>query len=433
MSQRYPCPMIGCDHQFTAEELTGVTSVTCPKCRSTIQLRSRVAEAPPPPVTPGPPIVHHTATRRSRDVMVYSAVIGGFLLLVAFGIVAAVVSSRGKGTITQPKLPGYRNADYLFALDLPTQDWEDHPGMKSRLQVSQFAAMNSEADPRYVALDVVDFKDRTPSPREMDVEARRKLAQFFNRRFDTNPPADAPPLEGPPVAGQPTHRFTFDGRSPEEELTGQVVFFTHDRLGYWLYYLTPPAFQGESEWNAILAGFRLTGRRPRPSTEAKEQRVFTGKEVKGYRLVDETGRWQLDDDPKAHDPEADLVLRAMDPMNPRKPTLAADLIVLNLKKMRGDIVEQVKAHLLAKQQREGNPNSQIQEIEGKRKDNVGNEQGILVHWRIDNGGVRDRLAVVSIVPRGETLLVLYGDCAWDRRFTWIESFEQLIASLQLEP
>ncbi|MCX7701136.1 MAG: hypothetical protein N2039_09685, partial [Gemmataceae bacterium] len=145
-----------------------------------------------------------------------------------------------------------------------------------------------------------------------------------------------------------------------------------------------------------------------------------------------TGRWQLEDDPKAHDPQADIVLRALDPTNPRKPTLAADLLVLHLPK-EGDPLAQVKAHLRAKQQREGNPDSQIVEIDGTRKDKVGNHDGTVVHWRIDNGGVRDRLAVVAIVPRGDSLLVLYGDCAWDRRFTWEEAFNQLIGSLQLDP
>lgn len=438
MSKRYPCPMVGCDHQFTAEELIGVTVVTCPRCGTKIQLRSAVSANPlpafaPPPLTPQPPVVQTTARRRSRDVLIYSAVIGGFLLLVAFGIVAAVVSSRsGKGGITRPNLPGYRNADYLFALDLPTLDWEDHPGMKARLQVSQFAAMSSDTDPRYVALDVLDYKDRTPSARELDAEARRKLSRFFSRRFETDPPEGAPLQEGPMVADKPTHRFRFDGQSPDDELTGYAVYFAYEQFGYWLYYLRPPGFQGDSEWQAVLDGFRLTGRRPRSATTPKESRAFSGKDVTGFRLIDTTGRWQLEDDPKAHDPQADIVLRAMDPTNPRKPTLAADLLVIQLPK-EGDPLEQVKAHLRAKQQREGNPNSQIVEIEGTRTDKVGNNPGTLIHWRIDNGGVRDRMAVVAIVPRGDQLLVLYGDCPWDRRFAWEEAFEQLISTLQLDP
>ncbi|MCX7700718.1 MAG: hypothetical protein N2039_07555, partial [Gemmataceae bacterium] len=283
MSKRYPCPMVGCSHQFTAEELTGVTVVTCPSCGSRIQLRSAVAAAPPPTPLPTPPIVQTTAAKRSRDVVIYSAVIGGFLLLVAFGIVAAVVSSRsGKGGITRPNLPGYRNADYLFAFDLPSLDWEDHPGMKARLQVSQFAAMSSDSDPRYVALDVVDYKERTPSPRELDAEARRKLSRFFSRRFETDPPDGGPLQDGPTVAGIPTHRFRFDGQAPEHELTGHVVYFTHEQFGYWVYYMNPPGFQGEPEWQAVLNGFRLPGRRPRPATAPREQRTFSGKNVAGY-------------------------------------------------------------------------------------------------------------------------------------------------------
>jgi hypothetical protein len=121
----------------------------------------------------------------------------------------------------------------------------------------------------------------------------------------------------------------------------------------------------------------------------------------------------------------------MDPMNPKKPTLAADFLVMSLKK-EGDPVEQVKKHIQAKQIREGNPKSQVSESGIEAKNRVGQAEGILHYWKIDNGGVRDRFAVVGIVPREQDLLVLYGDCPWDRRFAWEGPFEQLMASLQLD-
>lgn len=435
MSKRYPCPMIGCQHEFTEEELAGVASVTCPSCKSVIQLRHASASPPasPPSSAAAPsPIVEVSRSRRSRDLLLYSGVLGGFLLLVAFGIVAAVVSSRsGEARVARSSLPGYRNAEYLFNLDLPSVDWEDHPGMKNRLQVSQFAAMNPDPTTRYVALDVIDYKDRSPSGREMDAEARQKLVRYFNRRFETDPPVGSPLQTGPTVAGQTTHRFVFEGQSPDSSFAGEAFFFTFENFGYYIYYFAPPDFDRQSEIPKILSGFRLSGRRPRPSVPAKEQRTFSGKEVAGYKLVDTTGRWQLEDDPKAHDPAADIVLRAMDPMNPKKPTLAADFLVMSLKK-EGDPVEQVKKHIQAKQIREGNPKSQVSESGIEAKNRVGQAEGILHYWKIDNGGVRDRFAVVGIVPREQDLLVLYGDCPWDRRFAWEGPFEQLMASLQLD-
>lgn len=430
MGKHYPCPMIGCQHEFTEEDLAGVASVTCPKCKSVIQLRH--APAPTTPTAPvNAPIVQATSAKRSRDLLLYSGVLGGFLLIVAFGIVAIVIGSRsGKSRVTRTSVFGYRNAEYLFSFDFPTLDWDDHPGMKNRLQVSQFAATNHFPDSRYVALDVTDFKDRSPTPKELDATARQKLARYFSRRFETDPPAGAPVQEGPPVAGQSTHRFAFDGQSADAEFHGEVIFFTYEKFGYWIYCLAPPGFDRQSDLQQILSGFRLTGQRPKQTKPPVEERTFTGKEVLGYQLTDVTGRWQLEDDPKAHDPQADIVLRAMDPMNPKKPTLAADLLVLSLNK-DGDAVTLVKKHLQAKQEREGNPQSRIVDLDVGPKDRVGEAEGSVYHWRIDNGGVRDRFAVVGIVPRENDLLVLYGDCPWDRRFAWEAAFEQIIHSLRL--
>src|SRR5262245_59841100 len=104
MSQLFPCPNPMCAHQFTAQDLLGVASVTCPRCGMVIQLRAAapkppaaVVAAPPAygPAEPDEPIVRARARPKSRDALTYSLVIGGFLLLATFGLVGVYVGSRG--------------------------------------------------------------------------------------------------------------------------------------------------------------------------------------------------------------------------------------------------------------------------------------------------------------------------------------------------
>src|SRR5262245_4679650 len=118
MSQLYPCPNPMCTHQFTAQDLSGVASVTCPRCGMVIQLRAAAPRPPaaptvampqqasPAPVTAAPveapddpaaPIVRARPRARSRDALTYTLVIGGFLLLASFGVIAFIVSSSGGG------------------------------------------------------------------------------------------------------------------------------------------------------------------------------------------------------------------------------------------------------------------------------------------------------------------------------------------------
>src|SRR5262245_18165163 len=118
MSQFYPCPNPMCAHQFTAQDLAGVASVTCPRCGMVIQLRAAapkppaeptvaVANVAPPPLAAPPattvfepgegiaPIVRARARPRSRDGLTYSLAIGGFLLLATFALVGAYVGFKG--------------------------------------------------------------------------------------------------------------------------------------------------------------------------------------------------------------------------------------------------------------------------------------------------------------------------------------------------
>src|SRR5512132_1885635 len=136
MNQSYPCPNPICTHEFDPAQLAGAAAVTCPKCGMVIQLQAtpaappvatQVTAAPPPGVpmaravpraqpvnvTPNAPVPQRPAAQpqpagnpggvivrprhlpKSNDWINYSLAIGGFLLIVALGLVGIMVWTNG--------------------------------------------------------------------------------------------------------------------------------------------------------------------------------------------------------------------------------------------------------------------------------------------------------------------------------------------------
>jgi hypothetical protein len=160
---------------------------------------------------------------------------------------------------------------------------------------------------------------------------------------------------------------------------------------------------------------------------------YSGDKIKGYRLVDTSGRWRKEDEPTAHDPQADLVLHA-DPPKPGSPAQGADVVVMSLPAGK-DPVEQATDHIFKKHVREGYPDTKIDDAYDpgeSAKDHVGEAKGHLLQWRINNGPGRERFAIVGIIPRSGDTLVLYGECDMARRVNWEVQIRQLIESIQLK-
>jgi hypothetical protein len=447
MSELYPCPNPVCAHKFTAQDLAGVASVTCPQCGMVIQLRAaapKPPEAPPmPQAAPPPPtaaalepsdaaapIVRARPRTKSRDALTYTLVIGGFLLLASFGVIAFIVSSSGSGF---GKLlggrGGYRNSAFNYNFDPKVSGWEENRAMQSTMGVSELVLKREDA-PAYFAVDVLDYKDHNPTEQELDAEARRKLKTMFRKNLETEPAAR--PDDAEPVAGQKAYRVVFHGESAEQSLAGEVVFFANQGLGYWFYSLAagdPKPY--EDEFKQLRKSFSLIGERADFKKSQQNTRTFAGEKVKGYQLADATGRWKPQEPPTDFDLAADLVLRAADPANPKKATMAVDVIVMSLKP-GGDAIAAARKHILAKYERDGNPGAKISDAgDEPAQDRVGSAKGHLLRWRVSLGAGYDRFAVVGVAPRADDILVIFGDCEWERRYTWEAPLKQLIGSLQV--
>jgi len=467
MSQRYPCPNPVCLHEFAAADLAAA-SVTCPMCGMVIQLRAAPATPSVPPaatvalprsalanvpmalpvqsvpmaraVAPAEPAAAPDAVvapivrarrSKSRDWLTYGLLFGFILMMGGLGIVGLLVHDRG-GFGGLFNRGGYKNSDFNFNFDPQVRGWERSEAMKSTLLVSQLALARSAAPNGYFAIDAIDYRDRTPSVHELDDEARKKLQAMFPKSLETDPGPDSPVKTAEKIAGQATHQFAFRGEDNEKVMSGSVAFFGHQGIGYWFYSLVlgEGAPELDREFADLRDSFKLLGERADWTIVQKQRHPFPGDKVKGYQLVDTSGRWKKDEDPTAHDPKADLVLHALDSAQPKRPVLGADVIVMSLE-LADDAVEAARQHILEKHERDAFPSTKIGDA-GEAKDQVGSTKGHLLRWRVNNGGGRERFAVVGIVPRDGDMLVIYGECAWERRFNWELQLQQIVESLELK-
>ncbi len=473
----YPCPNPVCDHEFEPSEVAGVAALICPKCGMIIQLQATPATVPiASPVAAAPP----AGVPMARAVPMASPVTAQVPLAQGADVQAAS-TTRGAARAVAARRAGRRHRaaplcsqiqrpDHLLAGDRrvsPDYGAGDrcHPGLEQRHLVEKsvrrqqriqklrlqfllgkaarlaggralkekfgvrMLAQQRSNPAAYMALDALDPKDRTPTVREMDAQARKLLANYFKKTLEADPIAEGD------LAGHNANWFPFFGQNDEIAARGEVYFFAEQGIGYWIYTSAPEAdFKGlQKEFAGLRGGFAILGKRDKWEQVQSRQTVLTGAKAKGYQLVDTTGRWEKEPDSEldAYDPKADMALKADDPTSKIK-SMGANLVVMVLDKAE-DPVAAAKAHILAKHKREGYPATRIAEVEGEiPKDRVGESQGHLLKWRISNGDGRERYAAVGVVARAGDLLVIYAEAPWERRFTWEEAFQRIIESLQVK-
>lgn len=466
MSQSYPCPNPICTHEFDPAQFAGVAAVTCPKCGMMIQLQASPASPPvatrvtavppagvpmaravplaqPVNVTPSSPapqrpttdvqpgpggvIVRPRHLPKSNDWITFSLAIGGFLLIVALGLVGIMVWSNGfSGRGMFGGGSAYKNSDFNFSLQ-KRPGWEEDNALKEKLGVGMLALRH--ADPAaFMAVDTLDLKDRAPTNREMDAQARKLLGKYFKKTFEADPAREGE------LAGLKAKSFAFFGANEDIAARGEVYFFAEQGIAYWIYTWAAEADAKslDQEFAELRGGFAILGKREKWEQVQSRQFVLTGAKVKGYQLVDTTGRWEKEagSELDAYDPKADLALKADDP-NSKIKSMGANVVVMVLDPA-DDPVAAAKAHVLAKHKREGFPATRIAEVEGEVPiDRVGEAKGHLLKWRVNNGEGRERYALVGVIPRANDLLVIYAEAPWERRFTWDEAFQKIVESVKL--
>lgn len=495
MALRYPCPNPTCIHEFDGAAVAGAAALTCPVCGMVLQLRvpaptsvpmatpvasipmasavSAIPSAQPLqavrvpsqpattvalPTASAPsaaggfelsePIVRGTSTTKRRDWLTYSAVIGGFILFVAFGIGAYLVGFRGGATGDGGFVP-VRSTDYNVVFQAPGKPWQPHEGLKAALPAT-LLALHRDEPAAWLALDARRF-DYDPAPRELDAEARRKLGKYL-KNLETDPPIGSAPKDGVAVAGQPTQRFVFlgdmylresdSGERVFERVSGECVMFRFQGIGYWIYSWMPARVaqddavknQLADQFADIRARVSLLGDRADWKQQLQRRTVFTGKAA-DYQLVDRSGRWQAiaTEDPKDRDEKADLVLFAPAPnaKNIIERLQTSKVLVVLLLPATQDAVTSARQYLLTRYRKEAE-SAVIEPAEesGETVAMPGEPGGKVMKWKVVMPQGSTYFVVAGVAPREKELVVAFAECAWSERNANEVLFQVMIASLQ---
>ncbi len=382
-----------------------------------------------PAANPPTVIVRAKNLPKSRDWLTYSLVIGGFLLLASLAVVGAMVGvGSGAGGSLFGGGSAFRSSDFNYTLQ-KRSGWEEDKALREKFGVSQFAQQRVEPA-GFMAMEAVDYKDRMPTARELESEARKLLGTYFKKNLEVDKD-----IEETELAGHKANQFKFHGENDDMSADGEVVFFADQGIGFWLYTWAPAseAKAVASEFESLRQGFALQGKREKWDQTQSRQITLTGAKTTGYQLVDSTGRWEKIEDAESFDPAADLVLFAPDPQNRSMKSQGANVIVLKLEGGK-DALEAAKAHVLAMHKRVY-PTTRITDAYADGdgpKARVGDAKGHLVKWRISNGDGRERYAVVGVVPRSNDVLVIYAESPWEPRHKWEDLFVKIVESVQLK-
>lgn len=461
MANGYPCPNPACTQVFDPAQIAGVPAITCPRCGMTFQLRAgptaRPATAPPTvpratpiqpkvpvarPIAPAPPrradpppvpsatiadnapIVVARKMRRGggREWLTYLLAFGAFLGLVGIGIAVAVVYAQRGLKFTEPE--PFRSPNYNYTLKSPGKPWDQDTTLGGPPLAMLLAFRRSDPN-AWFAIGANDYKDRNPSPRELEAEVRGRLDKYV-QNLETSPPRGGELPDGEPVAGQPTKRIVFEGKANDADIRGEALMFSYKGIGYWIFCWAPaadePGLQGE--FADLKKKFGLLEGRDKWKQDDTRRQTFT---VEGLTLTDAEGLWKQESDPTDHDEKAVLVLRAWDRAAPRDVTRMVEIQVLKLP-AGGDPAAAATTYLLAKHKKVYEE-TVIEEAAGT-VDKVGAMPGKLFKWRVQNAPSRLMFAVVGVVPRPGEVVVLYAECTQPRRTAWEGAIQQLFDTLK---
>jgi hypothetical protein len=478
MSERFPCPNPRCTHSFSREAIRGVASLLCPRCGTTFQFREDNAteqqavtnkprtpakeHATPPKPSPPPlpaapavvpvamPVAHvqpapDLGFQSKPDLLVSVPRRAGRFprrtlpLLLALLVAASIIGLAFWALRFRSEMGEEEQVTEQgnFRFKVPGRPWKQDEAAQLRLGVN--LAIRRTGPSNALAIYYHDYQTRLPSDAELVDAAVSRLRGYFTRvEYELKPRADATRL-----GGRPALEMEFEGVDPAfVESNGTCLLMAHRGYSY-LFFTWGPRGDREQlapEWEKLREGFTLLDGREGWKELPRETVAVQGTKVP-YRLDAAKDVWKVVPG-DGYDPLADLVLLGRDPTEPKHASKVGTLEVLLLPKvddLKGAI-EAAKGYYLKRQKDPDGENypdtvlAAVMDKEGhdvSRDGPVGMAPGHLAKLHVTNGENRERYVVLGIVSRPEGIVVLKGDCDWQRRDFWEQEFTALIGTFRL--
>jgi hypothetical protein len=467
MHPHFPCPNPACTHKFSLDSVQGTSSLVCPKCGTVFHFSSAAAKKPASPRTPRPiskaavPIAQPVAAsaasfdfnstsemvippsrrtaRRRRHRLV------GWLLTLFIGISVPALAVWGgmwvlyflkNQSIPDDTSPATEVFNARFSW--PGKPWTRDKDIQRRFNVH--VGMKSPEHDSRMALLFKDYKDRLPSDAEMLDEAVGKLRAYF-KGLEWEPASKEGQMR---MAGHSAQVLQFQGEDSDfVTFNGECYMVAFRGYGYWFFTWAPLGElerDGESihaEWARLRNGLSLLDGRKGWKEKPRETIIVAGKKAK-YRVAYLKGLWtnEAADD---EEPQIDLLLRGQEPDPERRPLAGKDATVQVLVlPPQSDLRSATAAALAYVKQREMKLYERtvwetIRDKHGEidRDAPIGTEAGHLTKLHAKCTEDLERFLSIAVVNRSDGVVVLVGDCLWERRDFWDQEFTALFKTFQV--
>jgi hypothetical protein len=365
-------------------------------------------------------------------------------LLAVFVVIALGIGVAVWGGIWLLHLNRTENADaeplraashYNFQFVPPGEPWKRDRNIELKLRVN-FAMRSGERNNTFGLL-FKDYETRMPRETELVDEAAGRLRSYF-RGVEREP---KPKDENLRLGGRPALVLEFEGEDPEHvAMSGECYALAFRGYAYWFFTWGPTEDKElvRPDWAGLRERFGLLDNRIGWKEKPRAAEKIRGTKAK-YELICAKELWtrQTAED---YDPQADVVLRGDEPDPSRKKyvrrTATFQVLVLPKQPDLQAATAAARAYLQQRQEQDY-PKTTIQLIKDKneaevdRNTEIGEAHGHLSKLHVQNAEDRERFMVLAVVNRPDGVLVLLGDCQWDRRDFWDAEFMALIDSLKV--
>jgi hypothetical protein len=342
-------------------------------------------------------------------------------------------------TENAPEDTGLAKEVYNARFSWPGKPWTREKDIERRFNVH--IGMKSSQNNNCMALLFKDYKDRLPSDAEMLDDAIGKLRSFF-RGLEWELQSKG---EQARLAGHRAQAFQFQGDDTDHvTMNGECYTLAFRGYGYWFFTWAPLGElerDGESiraEWARLRKGFSLLDGRKGWKEKPRESLLVAGKKAK-YSLALLKGLWSRQD-AEDEDPHLDLFLRGQEP-DPEREQLTgrvATVQVLVLPR-QADLRSAMATALAYVKQREMKLYERtiwepIRDKHGEfdRDVRIGAEAGHLTKLHAKSTADLERFLSIAVVNRPDGVVVLVGDCLWERRDFWDQEFTVLFKTFQVK-
>jgi hypothetical protein len=490
MPPLFPCPNPTCTHTFSPESVKGVSSLKCPKCGTIFQFGPRQSTAAQPsgtrkvpatapvakprpappkvvPPVPAPPIAVPVAapveTVQTSDALNFDAAtdtvvpptrrragkrgkkrlapVLALIVVIGLGIAVAVwggmwlIHLNKTDSTSDDPIRAVSQANN-FRFPLPGKPWRRDANLELKMHVN--LGMRSTDHNSGMALFFKDYKTRLPSDAELVDEALGKIRAYFQGvEWEQKPRDDEVTL-----GGHPALYLAFVAEDAEHvPMKGECHMVAFRGFAYWFFTWTPDDDNKDAsraQGDELRQSFQLLDGRKGWTEKLPETEKARGKKAK-YQLSYVKGLWARMNAPEDYDPLADLVLQGEEPDPSRKisTTKRATFQILVLPKQANLKAAIAAARDYVKKREEAlYSQTKLQPIKDKsgadsdRTTDIGNEPGHLSKLDVRNTDDLQRFMVLAIVNRPDGVLVLVGECLWERRDFWDQEFTSLLKSFK---